>query len=364
MRRKKMNAKKLVFTALLIVMVLATACATATPIATQPPAPTQPPVATQAPTVAPTQPPAPTATSAPFRIAVIMPSATTDLAFSQSMWSALQKIQADMGGPSALEIAYTDNLFNVPDAAAAIRDYASKGYDIVIAHGSQYGSSVQDIAPDFPKTTFAWGTDVNTFGMPNVYAYTAAAEEGGYVNGVLAAKLTKSKIIGVTGPVDVGDAKTYVDGFVQGVASVDPTIKVNTTWTGSFSDVSLMTAAAQTQIAAGADILTGSSQSVVGSIGAAKDKGNVLWFGTQADQSSLAPNLVVSSQVYDWTGMLKEIIAKHKAGTLGGEKYVLQLKNGGLKIAYNSGYSLPADVKAAGDKAIADITSGAVKVNP
>ena len=33
---------------------------------------------------------------------------------------------------------------------------------------------------------------------------------------------TKSKIIGVTGPVEVGDAKTYIDGFVQGVASVDP----------------------------------------------------------------------------------------------------------------------------------------------
>ena len=292
------------------------------------------------------------ATAKPFRIAVIMPSATTDLAFSQSMYSALMKVQTDMGGPSALEIAYTDNLFNVPDAAAAIRDYASKGYDIVIAHGSQYGSSVQDIAPDFPKTTFAWGTDVNTFGMPNVYAYTAAAEEGGYVNGVLAAKLTKSKVIGVTGPVDVGDAKTYIDGFVQGVASVDPNIKVNTTWTGSFSDVSLMTQAAKTQIANGADILTGSSQSVVGSIGAAKDAGNVLWFGTQADQSSLAPALVVCSQVYDWTGMLKDMIAKHKAGTLGGETYTLTLSNGGLSMVYNPGYTLAADVKAAGDAAI------------
>ena len=167
---------------------------------------------------------APTAAAKPFRIAVIMPSATTDMAFSQSMCGALQTVQKDMGGESALEIAYTENMFNVPDAAAAIRDYASQGFDIVIAHGSQYGSSVQEIAPDFPKTTFAWGTDVNTFGLPNVYAYTAAAEQGGYVNGVLAAKLTKSKKIGVTGPVEVGDAKTYIDGFIQGVASVDPTI--------------------------------------------------------------------------------------------------------------------------------------------
>jgi basic membrane lipoprotein Med (substrate-binding protein (PBP1-ABC) superfamily) len=306
----------------------------------------------------------PAAPAKPFRIAVIMPSATTDMAFSQSMFSALKTVQTEMGGESALELKYSENMFKVPDAAAAIRDYATQGFDIVIAHGSQYGASVQEIAKDFPKTTFAWGTDVNTFGLPNVYAYTAAAEEGGFVNGVLAAKLSKAKVIGVTGPVEVGDAKTYIDGFTQGVASVDPSIKVAKTWTGSFSDVALMTEAAKTHIAAGADVLTGSSQSVVGSIGAAKDKGGVLWFGTQADQASLAPALVVSSQVYDWTGMLKEIIKNHNSGKLGGDKYVLQLKNGGLKIAYNSGYALSADVKAAGDKAIADITAGKVTVNP
>ena len=299
-----------------------------------------------------------------LRVAVIMPSATTDLAFSQSMFQALQAVQKEMGGEAQFELKYSENMFNVPDAAAAIRDYASKGFDIVIGHGSQYGASIQEIAKDFPKVTFAWGTDVNTFGLPNVYAYTAAAEEGGYVNGVLAAKLTKSKIIGVTGPVEVGDAKTYIDGFVQGVASVDPSIKVAKTWTGSFSDVALMTAAAKTHIAAGADALTGSSQSVVGSIGAAKEKGTVLWFGTQADQASLAPNLVVSSQVYDWTGILKQMITNRKAGKLGGDKFTLQLKNAGLKIAYNSGYQLPADVKAAGDKAIAGIKDGSIKVNP
>ncbi|MGA2477426.1 MAG: BMP family protein [Spirochaetia bacterium] len=302
--------------------------------------------------------------AAPLRIAVVMPSATSDMAFSQSMWSALQSVQKDMGGTSAIELKYSENTWNVPDAAAAVRDYASQGFDIVIAHGSQYGSSVQEIAKDFPEVTFAWGTDVNTFGMKNVYAYTAAAEQGGYVNGVLAAKLSKARKIGVTGPVEVGDAKTYIDGFLQGVQSVDKKITISKTWTGSFSDVALMAAAAKTHIASGADVLTGSSQSVVGSIGAAKDKGGVLWFGTQADQASLAPDLVVASQVYDWTGMLKDIISKHKAGVLGGITYTLTLANGGLKEAYNPAFGIPAAVKKAGDAAIQGITKGSIKVEP
>ncbi len=299
-----------------------------------------------------------------FRVAVVMPSAINDVAFSQSMYNALLSVQKDMGGEANFEIKYSENMFNVPDAVAAIRDYASQGFNLVIAHGSQYGASVQEIAKDFPKVAFAWGTDVNTFDLPNVTAYTAAAEEGCYVNGVLAAKLTKTKKIGVTGPVEVGDAKTCIDGFVQGVTATDPSVQVNKTWTGSFSDVALMTAAAKAHIAAGADVLTGSSQSVVGSIGAAKDAGNVLWFGTQSDQSSVAPGLVVASQVYDWTGILKDLIAQINSGKLGGITYTLHLSNGGLKVSYNSGYQLPADVKAAGDAAVKGISDGSIKVNP
>ena len=302
--------------------------------------------------------------AAPFRIAVVMPSATSDMAFSQSMWSALLAIQKDMGGESALQLKYSENMYKVPDAAAAVRDYASQGFDVVIAHGSQYGSSVAEIAEDFPDVTFAWGTDVNTFGLPNVYAYTAAAEQGGYINGVMAAKLSKSRKVGVTGPVEVGDAKTYIDGFLQGIQATNPQISLSKTWTGSFSDVALMAAAAKTHIANGADILTGSSQSVVGSIGAAKDNGKVLWFGTQADQASLAPRLVVASQVYDWTGMLKDIIAQHKKGVLGGVTYTLTLANGGLKVAFNSVYPLPPSVKAAADAAIKGVANGSISVQP
>ncbi len=298
-----------------------------------------------------------------FRVAVVMPSAINDMAFSQSMYNALLAIQKEMGADN-FEIKYSENMFNVPDATAAIRDYASQGFNLVIAHGSQYGPSVKEIAKDFPKVAFAWGTDVNTFGLPNVTAYTAAAEEGCYVNGVLAAKLTKAKKIGVTGPVEVGDAKTCIDGFTQGVSATDPSIQVSKTWTGSFSDVAKMTEAAKAHIANGADVLTGSSQSVVGSIGAAKDAGNVLWFGTQSDQSSLAPALVVASQVYDWVPNLKDLIAKIKTGKLGGDTYTLHLNNDGLKVSLNSGYQLPADAKAAADAAIAGIKSGSIKVQP
>ncbi len=263
--------------------------------------------------------PAP-ATPAPvekFRVAIVMPSAINDLAFSQSMYDALVRVQKDMGGPEKFEIVYSEGMFVVDDAAAAIRDYATKGYDLVIAHGSQYGSSLQEIAPDFPNTSFAWGTTVDTFGQPNIFAYEAASQEGGYVNGVLAATLSGSQVIGVVGPIETGDAKLYVDGFRAGVAATSPDVQVNVNYIGSFSDVALASEAATTHSAAGADVLTGTAQMVVGAIGKAEES-EALWFGTQSNQASLAPSIVVASQVYHWDVMLKEMFARSQNGTLGG----------------------------------------------
>jgi basic membrane protein A and related proteins len=344
-----------------------TAAPTNAPVTAPTTAPTMAPTtaaATTAPTTAPTE--ASAATQAPgkvFKVAVVMPSKINDLAFSQSMYDSLTRIKNEMGADK-FDFAYSDNVFVVDDAAAAIRDYASKGYDLVIAHGSQYGSSLSEIAPDFPNTAFAWGTTVDTFtenGINNIFAYEARSEEGGYVEGVMAAKLSKSGVIGVIGPIETGDAKLYVDGFKAGVMATNPSAQVNVNWIGSFSDVALASEAAQTQINAGADVLTGSAQMVVGAIGVAKDKG-ALWFGTQSDQSTLAPNTVVASEVYVWDNVIKQMMDLMSKGTLGGQAFSINLQNGGEVIQFNPGYQLPADVKQAADDTIKGISDGSIKV--
>lgn len=344
-----MRKNTLFWLSIVLMMVLA-ACAT----------PTAPP----APAEEPTSPPAEEAPMPEaFRVAVVMPSAINDLAFSQSMYDALTAIQSEMGEEN-FEFAFSESMFVVDDAAAAIRDYASEGYDLVIAHGSQYGSSLQEIAPDFPETSFAWGTTVNTFsdqGINNVFAYEARSEEGGYVNGVIAASLSESDVLGVIGPIETGDAQLYVDGFVAGAEATKPGIQVNVNYIGSFSDVALASEAAQTHIGAGADALTGTAQMVVGAIGVAEEEG-VPWFGTQANQTSLAPSIVVANQVYDWTVVLDQIIALVNEGTLGGEAFAVTLENGGLVMEFNPDYDLPDDVRALADETVQGIIDGEITI--
>jgi basic membrane lipoprotein Med (substrate-binding protein (PBP1-ABC) superfamily) len=308
---------------------------------------------------------APVVSEGPFRVAVVMPSAINDLAFSQSMYDALVAIQTAMGGEDAMELVYSESMFVVDDAAAAIRDYAAEGFDLVIAHGSQYGSSLQEIAPDFPETAFAWGTTLDTFtdqGINNVFAYEAASDQGGYVNGVVAASLSQSGVIGVVGPIETGDAKLYVDGFVLGAQSVNPDIDVNVNWIGSFSDVALAAEAANTHISAGADVLTGTAQMVVGAIGVAEESG-VLWFGTQSDQSSLAPSIVVANQVYRWDVVLEDMLYLIADGTYGGQAFRIELANGGEEIAYNPDFTLDNDVMMLAEATIAGIVDGSIVID-
>ena len=298
-----------------------------------------------------------------FRVAVVTPSAINDLAFSQSIYDAMVKVQQAKGGEDNLEFVISESMFVVDDAGAAIRDYASQGYDLIIAHGSQYGGVLQEIAPDFPDISFAWGTTVDTFGIANIFAYEARSEEGGYVNGVIAGALTASNVVGVVGPIETGDAKLYVDGFVAGVQAQNPSAQVNSNWIGSFSDVALASEAAQTHVGAGADVMAGTAQMVVGAIGVAKDNG-ILWLGTQASQTSLAPEIVVANQIYDWSNVILEMVNLIGEGTLGGSSFEITLENEGLYMEYNDAFDLPADVRALADATVQGIITGAIDVLP
>jgi len=75
-----------------------------------------------------------------LRVAIVAPSASNDLAFTQSIVDGIKAIQKDR----KIELAITDGTFIVEDAASAIRDYAKQGYDLVLAHGSQYGGSLKN----------------------------------------------------------------------------------------------------------------------------------------------------------------------------------------------------------------------------
>ncbi len=286
-----------------------------------------------------------------LKIALITPSGADDKAFSQSMVDAANLV-ADQRGK--VDVTVADNVFVPDEAKAQIRDFASQEYDLVIAHGSQFSEAVVESAREFPDVSFAWGTASDTFDLPNIYAYDAASNEGGYVLGALAAMLSESNVVGVVGPIEVGDAERYVNGFQNGAVAELAATDVRVEYTGSFSDTTLAAEAAESHVDAGADVLTGSAQMVVGAVSVAQEN-DALWFGTQSNQTSLAPDRVVASQVYHWEVILAEIVADIDAGSVTGRSYTANLANGGLVIEYNPDFDVPPETLARADAIIEGI---------
>ena len=135
-------------------------------------------------------------------------------------------------------------------------------------------------------------------------------------------------------------------------------------YTGSFNDIVGAGELAKTHMAAGADILTGSSQQAVGAVRAVAEKPGKYWLSTDLDQSSIGPDTVLASQVYNWEKVVNKIIDLRKKGTLGGQVLALSFADGTLELKYNNRLAnkIPKDVRDAVEKAKKDIVSGSLKV--
>ncbi len=297
------------------------------------------------------------------RIALVIPSTIDDMAWSQSMYKGIKAVQAERG-EDQIELAVSERLWNAVDAGSAIREYALKGYDIIIAHGAQYQSLLNEIAPEFPKITFAYGTGFATESS-NIFAYDPHAQEGAYLLGILAGLKTKTKVIGIVGPVEAGDAIKYNKGFVQGVKSVNPDADVRIAYTGSFGDFVAAGEIAKTHIKAGADMLTGSAQQSVGAINVTKEAGDVFWLSTDMDQSSISPKTVLAAQVYNFEKVVGAMVDNRAKGVLGGQHLELTFANDSLSLVYNEELAaeITEEMKAKAEEAKAKIIDGSLKIS-
>jgi basic membrane protein A len=293
------------------------------------------------------------------RIALIVESTVDDKGWCQAMHDALTAVQKKYG-PALVEYSFSEKMKPV-DAGSAARQYASKGFDVIIAHGAQYKNLILEMAEEFPKTTFAFGTSAE-IGPKNVFTYMPQSEETGYLNGLIAGSVTKSNVVGLVGPVDGGDSARYDRGFVLGVKATNPKAAVKVAHTGSFGDFVKAGELAQTQIQAGADVLTGSSQQALGALRAVAAAKNPLWWVGQDVAQLHIPesSRVIAAASYNYGSVIEAILERRAAGVLGGENLPLNFANGGFVYEFNPtvGPVLTKDLRARVEAAKGALTAG------
>lgn len=305
------------------------------------------------------------APKAKVKVALIVESTVDDKGWCQAMHDAIGAVQKRHGA-ALVEYSYTEKMKPV-DAGSAARQYAQKGYDIVVCHGAQYKNLVLEMAEEFPRTSFVFGTSAEV-GPRNVFTYMPQSEETGYLNGLIAGQVTKAGVVGLVGPVDGGDAARYNRGFVLGVKAVNAKADVKVAHTGSFGDFVKAGELAHTQVKAGADVLTGSAQQALGALRAVAtytDK-PIWWVGQDVAQLSIPEgSRVVAASSYDYSAVIEALIAKRDAGVLGGENLPLNFANGGFVFQWNEkvGPVLTKEVRAKVEAALASLKAGKLPID-
>ncbi len=178
----------------------------------------------------------------------------------------------------------------------------------------------------------------------------------------MAAMLSKSHVLGVIGPIAVGDAKLYVDGFVAGAKAIDKSVTVNPVYTGSFSDPSLMAAAAKSYRLRRARTCSPARPRPWWARSALPSRTTSRGSARSGRRPPSRPRTRCRHQVYNWARVLTQIFTEIRAGKLGGATYTITLGNGSEVIQFNPGYALPANVKAKADEIIKGITDGSISV--
>ena len=255
--------------------------------------------------------------------------------------AALNKAQ------EAGEIAYsyTDDIGYAGDMERVLREVAEQNKPAII-FGDAFGNeeAVRRVAKDYPEIAFVFGSGGGPV-EPNFSVFDNWIHEPAYLSGMLAGGLTKSNIIGVVGGLPVPEVNRIVNAFIAGATAVNPEVDVKTTFINSWFDPAAAKEAALAQIDAGADVLFAER---FGVIEAAAEHG-LYAFGNMSDQKELAPEHVVTSNVWNMEPTVNYIISQVKAGSYTAQdlKDFSMVAKGGASLApLNEAVSggIPADL--------------------
>lgn len=250
------------------------------------------------------------------KAAMLLPGSINDQSWNAVGYKGLMKLK-DAGW----ETAYSENVQSA-DEVEALRDYAKRGFGLVIGHTGRFLSAAQRVGRDFPKTTFIVGSGSAGAGK-NVASIDYDNTQFGYMMGVLAAKLSKTGKIGSVNSLEgLPNIVAQVGAYRLGAKSVNPNIQVKVIYIKDMEDAAGAKEAALSLADWGADFISGKLNAAqVGIIQAAKER-NIFCNGRSTDHTAGAPANVATNIVEKWDEMYAAAAVEAKSGTLGG-KYEL-----------------------------------------
>ncbi len=259
-----------------------------------------------------------------------------DQSFNDAAWEGLgmaeQKLGIERKVLEAREQAqYVPNLSTLAEQNAAV----------IFGVGFMIKDAVQEAAEMFPDTKFSIIDGV--VDLPNVASVGFKENEGAFLVGAIAAKVSKTGIIGYVGGMSTPVTNRMEAGYRAGAMTANPNIKVLVSYAGTFADPAKGEEMASPQYDQGADVIFQvAGQTGLGVINAAKKKDKFV-IGIDRDQNYLAPANVLSSMIKRVDNAVFSVCEMVKNGKFVAGTYSYGLKENAVDYA-KTGNLIPADV--------------------
>ena len=298
------------------------------------------------------------------QIAVVTPASRTNQGWDQQAADAVEAVAKDSG----IKAVVAENA-GYEDITPVLRDLAAGGAGLIICHASGY----QTVCPEFAAES---GVPVAVIENPDAVSpglvsdIETQAQEVAYLAGVLAGNTTKTGTVGV---VVSGEPPTWnymTVGFAEGLkaAKADAKMLYSVIGEAAYDDAAGAQRVTEQQLAADADVIFGMGDGASFGMVQAIEEHNAQAGATKAwfidvigDKRAEHGDVLLSSVLFDYTGIYKQMLDDLAAGTFG-KIYTMDVKNGGVRLL-----DLPAEVSQETKDAVAEaqkaIVDGSIKVS-
>ena len=217
-----------------------------------------------------------------------------DKSFNEAAYNGAERWAQETGG------TYRDiEMQSEAQREQALRRLAESGSNPIVMTGFAFMSVLEEVAPDYPDTTFTIIDGV--VDQPNVRSVVFTEHEGSFLVGMLAGMASESGTVGFVGGMDIPLIRRFACGYVQGVVAANPDATVIVNYTGTtpaaWNDPVRGGEITSAQISQGADVVYAAAGGTgVGVLQTAADSG-ILSIGVDSNQNHLHPGQVLTSML-------------------------------------------------------------------
>jgi basic membrane protein A and related proteins len=238
--------------------------------------------------------PARTEASSPIKAAWIYVGPHNDGGWSQAHDRGRLAVQKALG--KNVVTTYKENVPEGPQASQVIDSLVRDGNKIIFATSFGYMDAMAAAAKKYPEVYFEHATGYKS--GKNFANYFGAGEDAIYLSGITAGAATKSGTVGYIVPFPIPEIIRHANAFALGVQLVKPNAKVKLVWTKSWFDPAKERKAAESLVAAGADVIGQNVDSPAA--GQYAQSKRLPWVGYNSDSRKFAPTSWLVAAVYDW----------------------------------------------------------------